>query len=134
MADVRYESGRFVKKGPKRIRYKKTYVNVEHNYVSGHQCPGDSCTNKKCPLYNNDFPSLGKNVNRDWRGRRVMELPVLLEGLKTCTSCRLGPIPLYTENIVGERRRGLGGYLYVKCLNPDWRGEHGSLRKDPQKA
>ncbi|XP_061170366.1 uncharacterized protein LOC133179689 [Saccostrea echinata] len=31
----------------------------------------------------------------------------------------MGPIPLYAENAIGERRRGLGGYLYVVCMNPE---------------
>ncbi|XP_062590600.1 uncharacterized protein LOC134252182 [Saccostrea cucullata] len=119
MADQRDSRGRFAKKGPKRVRYKKTYVASEHNYVSGHQCPGKTCKDRLCPLFNN-IQDLGKNVTRDWKeGRRIMELGVLLESLSTCSSCRMGPIPLYTENVIGERRRGLGGYLYVVCMNPD---------------
>lgn len=111
--------GRFTSNLPKRVRFKKTYVTTEHNYQSGHQCPGDSCTYKKCPLFNN-VKNLGKNVSRDWMdGRRVMELGVLLENLSSCSHCRMGPIPLYKENIVGERRRGLGGYLYIMCMNPE---------------
>lgn len=59
-------------------------------------------------------------MSRDWMdGRRVMELGVLLENLSSCSHCRMGPIPLYKENIVGERRRGLRGYLYIMCMNPE---------------
>ena len=29
------------------------------------------------------------------------------------------PVPLTYNNIIGEMRRGLSDYLYVKCQNPD---------------
>ena len=32
--------------------------------------------------------------------------------------CRMRPVPLTYNNIIGEMRRGLSDYLYVKCQNP----------------
>jgi len=43
----------------------------------------------------------------------------LLEGLRFCVQCKLGPIPLTFFNIVGELRKGLSGYFYVGCENPE---------------
>ncbi|KAL4236486.1 hypothetical protein ACF0H5_004872 [Mactra antiquata] len=65
--------------------------------------------------------SSGKERDRcGWKvGRRVVEFSVLVEGLKFCKMCRLGPIPLCEDSVVGELKKGLGGYLYVKCLNCD---------------
>ncbi len=55
-----------------------------------------------------------------WKyGRRVAEFKVLLDNLKSCVRCNLGPIPLMSHNIVGEMQCGLGGYLYVQCQNQD---------------
>lgn len=52
-------------------------------------------------------------------GRRVMELSVLLESLRVCQQCKLGPVPLTVYNVLGERKKGLGGYIYVMCQNSD---------------
>lgn len=72
---------------------------------------------KKCFLFNN-VKNFGKNVSCDWMdGWWVMELGVLLENLLFCLYCWMGFIFLYKENIVGERWRGLGGYLYIMCMN-----------------
>lgn len=64
---------------------------------------------------------LGKNVDRiGWReGRRIVEFHVLLSTLKTCKFCRLDLVPLTIYNVIGEMKKGLRGYLYVKCMNPD---------------
>lgn len=64
---------------------------------------------------------MGKHVDREgWKeGRRLVEFFVLLSSLKTCTFCRLGPVPLTVYSIIGEMKKGLGGYLYVRCMNPD---------------
>lgn len=39
--------------------------------------------------------------------------------LKVCKKCRLGPIPFTFHNIIGELQKGLAGYLYVACQNPE---------------
>ena len=44
-----------------------------------------------------------------------VELGVLLEGLRFCVQCKLGPIPLTLFNIVGESRKWISSYLYVWC-------------------
>lgn len=96
-------------------------VFLEHNYESGHTCHSDPCQDPNCPLFNN--VRLGKYAEREsWReGRRIVEFGVILNNsLKSCLSCKLGPIPLTYLNIVGELRQGLGGYLYVKCLNAEY--------------
>ena len=79
-------------------------VRVDHSYVT------------------TDFVEVesSRTVDDSWKeGRRVVEFAVLVEGLKFCKLCRLGPIPLSMENVIGELKKGLGGYLYVKCLNID---------------
>ncbi len=57
-------------------------------------------------------------VNLDWKeGRTIIELGVLLENLRYCEHCHLGPVPLTATNLIGELPVGLGGYLYVLCTN-----------------
>ncbi|XP_056009475.1 uncharacterized protein LOC130051527 [Ostrea edulis] len=67
-----------------------------------------------------DIP-LGKYATREgWKeGQRIIEFGTLVEALESCRQCRLGPLSLSASNIVGELQKGLGGYLYVKCLNPE---------------
>ena len=48
-----------------------------------------------------------------------MEWDVLLENLRFCKECGLGPVPLTHSSVKGELQKGLGGYLYVKCGNVD---------------
>jgi len=48
----------------------------------------------------------------------IIELGVLLKGLRFCVQCKLGPIPLTLFNIVSELRKGIRGYFYVRCLKP----------------
>ena len=53
-----------------------------------------------------------------WKvGRRVIEWDVLLQQLQWCPVCKLGPVPLTRESLVGELQKGLGGYIYVRCSN-----------------
>lgn len=46
--------------------------------------------------------------------KRVVEFGDLLDNLQTCHFCKLGPMPLTKYSVVGEVRKGLGGYLYVR--------------------
>lgn len=39
--------------------------------------------------------------------------------LKVCKKCRLGPVPCTFHNIIRELQKGLAGYLYVACQNPE---------------
>ena len=85
-------------------------------------CDEGKCKDSNCPLDNNI--SLPNSVSRSgWRvGRRIVELEILLSALSSCKFCRLGPIPLTLFNIIGELKKGLGGYLYVKCQNAECNG------------
>lgn len=115
----RDEHGRFSGKARSKASRGIRRVLLDHNYESGHTCYTDPCKDSNCPLFNN--VRLGKYAERDsWReGRRIVEFGVLLSNLQNRISCKLGPIPLTYLNIVGELRKGLGGYLYVKCLNAE---------------
>ena len=115
----RNKCGRFKKQANSHSKclISSKHIITDHNYVGNHVCPGRStCTTKGCP-YNCHF----NGVDRDgWRhGRRIVEWEALLSNLETCKECHLGPIPLTINSIIGERQRGLGGYLYVMCQNPD---------------
>ncbi|XP_045176109.2 uncharacterized protein LOC123536767 isoform X2 [Mercenaria mercenaria] len=81
-------------------------------------------------LVNNDHSCCGNELattsienngsDESWKvGRRLVEWDVLLDNLKYCKKCKLGPVPLTINTIQGELQKGLGGYLYVKCENPD---------------
>lgn len=117
MAPTRDERGRFYVEATRKTSRGIQSVKRDHNYESGHTCENDPCNDSDCPLFNNI--KLGKYAEKDsWKdGRRIIELGTLLENLRSCRYCRLGPVPLTCLNIVGELRKGLGGYLYVKCLN-----------------
>ena len=55
-----------------------------------------------------------------WKvGRRIVEWNVLLDNLQSCPVCRMGPIPLTKDSLVGELQKGLSGYIYVRCGNND---------------
>ena len=122
MAAPRDSLGRFLGRPKSRKvpgdRSRQTVV-IDHNYESGHTCYADPCQDPNCPLFNNI--RLGKFAEREsWKeGRRIVEFGELLSNLKQCKRCKLGPVPLTYNNVVGELRTGLGGYLYVKCLNVD---------------
>ena len=44
---------------------------------------------------------------------------MLFDQLRCCKECLLGPLLLARDTVVGETMHGLGGYLHVKCMNPD---------------
>ena len=95
-------SGRFAKK--KKIK-KEKYVEIDHNYQSSHLCNGEGCQESIFPLFNNFKYS--KNIERNsWKeGRRFVEFGVLLDNLRACDKCLLGPIPLTYDNVIGEMTR-----------------------------
>ena len=80
---------------------------IEHNYWNIFNCDGDDCVNTRCNA--DGHINLPKHVDKSrWRvGRRY------------CCKCRLGPVPLTFDNVLGELKKGLGGYLYVRCQNHD---------------
>ena len=110
--------GRYAKKNAVRKKRIRSSIQIEHNYCVGSVCDGNECRDDLCAMHP---PLKSKNIRADgWKfGRRVVELDVLLSSLKYCRACRLGPVPLTYYNVVGEMKRGLGGYIYVKCQNVD---------------
>lgn len=116
MAAVRRDKHGKYRKNRAKERRHDTSVRFDHNYCVGSVCEGDSCKNPTCLQC--DIPSFVDQTG--WRvGRRLIELSVLLKNLETCTECNLGPVSLTSYNVVGERKRGLGGFIYVRCQNPD---------------
>lgn len=102
---ARNKKGRFSKRKPI-IRRKKLLIN-DHPY----------CVND---VAGSQVENSGSGIDESWKlGRRLVEWEVLLENLKYCKKCKLGPVPLTINTIQGELQKGLGGYLYVKCENPD---------------
>ncbi|WAR09110.1 hypothetical protein MAR_019068, partial [Mya arenaria] len=86
----------------------------DHNYTNTFNCDAGDCLKSQC---NADSPiDLPQNVDRSgWRiRRRIVEFGFLLEQLQYCCECRLA-----FDNVVGELKKGLGGYLYVRCQNHD---------------
>lgn len=75
-------------------------------------CNGFICVNKSRNYFHAEIP---KTSSRDsWRpGRRIIELGYLLESLRYCSQCKLGPVPFTEVNVVCEIRKGFGGYLFV---------------------
>lgn len=65
--------------------------------------------------------NVGKYVDREgWKeGCWFVEFVVLLLSLKICMFCRLGFVLYIVYSIIGEMKKGLGGYLYVRCMNFD---------------
>ena len=113
----RDQRGRFSKSSVKKKKKTKTHIQIEHNYSSGHLCEGNACVNATCALHDPIPPTASRE---GWQfGRRIVELDHLLSSLKSCSKCRLGPVPLTYFNIVGELKKGLSGYIYVKCTNSD---------------
>ena len=94
-------------------------VIIDHTYNGHLVCEGTDCCVDDC--LSDLHLKLPKSVNRSgWRvGRRIIELGVLLDNLAYCQKCRLGPVPLTSYSVVGELRKGLSGYLYVRCQNVD---------------
>lgn len=80
----------------------------------------------------------GEKEIESWKvGRRIVEWDVLLNNLKFCKQCGLGPVPLTYESIKGELVKGLGGYLYVECSYHDCRyintAAYGKTHRDQTK-
>lgn len=101
--------GRFLKKKINK-KPRKSYPSVEHNYSFAE----GSTSQADCEEELNGVDLEGWKV-----GRRIVEFDVLLEGLRYCQKCQLGPVPLTVYSLLGERKKGLGGYLYVRCQNHD---------------
>ncbi|XP_062601776.1 uncharacterized protein LOC134263439 [Saccostrea cucullata] len=106
---------RFTKTRSLLTKKKRSRVKIDHNYSIGHVLN----TGGESP------PKIPENASKDsWKeGRRIIELHVdcLLSGLLYCKNCLLGPVPLTYDTVVGELKKGLGGYLYVLCSNVDCR-------------
>lgn len=117
MATARDKHGRFSKaKGTKGNKQ----LEIDHNYCGvSNTCNGADCSNQNCTSY--FHLELPKSVSKtSWRdGRRIVGFGFLLDNLQNCTECRLGPVPLTRDSVVGELRKGLGGFLYVRCQNID---------------
>ncbi|XP_061192131.1 uncharacterized protein LOC133200328 [Saccostrea echinata] len=120
----------------KKGRFKKSSkinVLVDHNYISGHICEGDTC--ETC------FPGMKSLINskkfsaNGWRnGRRVIEWVSVIDALENCRHCKCGPLYLTKRTIKGEMKLGLGGYLYVQCtfcLRPN-RIPYGKTHRDEE--
>ena len=115
----RDQRGRFHKSSVKRLKPKDSRLVIDHNYSNTSLCNGQAeCASVNCDNFHVKLPA-GVKQN-GWReGRRLIELGVLLDNLKYCSSCKLGPVPLTSHNVVGELQKGLCGYLYVVCQNAD---------------
>ncbi|XP_052777814.1 uncharacterized protein LOC128215134 [Mya arenaria] len=114
----RDEHGRFYKrKSPKKVVKRDKKVLFDHNYTNTFNCDAGDCIKSQCNA--DGHIDLPQNVDRSgWRiGRRLVEVGFLLEQLQYCCECRLGPLTF--DNMVGELKKGLGGYLYVRCQNHD---------------
>ena len=86
MADhIRDRRGRFASKSKKTVPKENNLhdsVRIDHNYLVGNHVEVKSSSNL--------YESLKV-------GSRVVEFSVLVDGLKCCSSCRLGPMPLCLE-------------------------------------
>jgi hypothetical protein len=108
---VRDRKGRYKAKNKRKLR-KECNILVDHNYP--HVLSICNCKIGNCPI----FEHRKKGSAGGWRkGRRVIEFDVLVRNLAHCKECRLGPLLLTSDNVVGELQKGLGGYLYVMCSN-----------------
>ena len=97
------------------VRKRNREFLIEHNYMT------DLCNNEDDAIGINTPVDLElpKSVAKNgWKeGRRVM-FRVLLSKLRYCQKSRLGRSSTY-DNVIGELKKGLGGYLYVVCQNCD---------------
>ncbi|XP_076081172.1 uncharacterized protein LOC143052096 [Mytilus galloprovincialis] len=113
-------------------------IAIEHNYECGnHVCDlGATGCEICCPGIGKLVGSRKVNTSRTWSsGRRLVEWAVLLDNLKFCKQCNMGPLLLTDDFVKGEMKCGLSGYLYVQCsscmeLN---RVPYGSQHRDPSK-
>uniref|UniRef100_K1Q499 Mutator-like transposase domain-containing protein n=1 Tax=Magallana gigas TaxID=29159 RepID=K1Q499_MAGGI len=103
---TRDKKGRFVANKKKRVVSVPRYVRNEHSYTSAN-------------ISRTDQPEHAEGDDNWKEGRRIVEFGVLLSNLRHCEACRLGPVALTYDSVVGELQKGLGGYLYVKCSNKD---------------
>ena len=116
----RDKSGVFRRVYDKRRPKRDKQIKIEHNYCNTSLCLGDECSLDGCTSTIHKQKQLGKGVHDVWRnGRRLIELEVLLSNLQYCQNCKLGPVPLTLYNVIGELQKGLSGYLYVVCQNPE---------------
>lgn len=125
---VRDNRGRFstdkaaIREKRDNVRRKRVKQNIilEHNYSIGHihddVCNFNGCEDC-CPGYSRLLNSK-KIKTEEWKeGRRVIEWRCLIDSLSHCLVCKMGPLQLTYENIKGEMKMGLGGYLYIQCSN-----------------
>ncbi|XP_065929397.1 uncharacterized protein [Magallana gigas] len=103
---TRDKKGRFAANKKKRVVSVPRYVRNEHSYTSAN-------------ISRTDQPEHAEGDDNWKEGRRIVEFGVLLSNLRHCEACRLGPVALTYDSVVGELQKGLGGYLYVKCSNND---------------
>lgn len=103
---TRDKKGRFAANKKKRVVSVPRYVRNEHSYTSAN-------------ISRTDQPKHAEGDDNWKEGRRIVEFGVLLSNLRHCEACRLGPVALTYDSVVGELQKGLGGYLYVKCSNND---------------
>ena len=93
-------------------------VKIDHNYDgNAHICMADAtgCPDC-CPGIEKLQKSKKINTSASWSsGRRLVEFSVLMENLRCCQTCLLGPLLLSHQTVKGEMKCGLGGYLYVQC-------------------
>ncbi len=87
-------------------------VFLDHDYIN--KCGGQDATTRVKQY----LKESNKKINLDWReGRYIIELGELLDNLRYCQHCGLGPVPLTSSNLIAEMPCGLGGYFYVLCTN-----------------
>lgn len=120
----RNKKGRFSKV----IRHscKKGRPPVDHTYYTLKEKQAEMDTESQC------------KGSETWKiGRRIVEWGVLLENLRCCKKCGLGPVPLTYDSVKGELQKALGGYLYVECSFHDCRhiniAAYGKTHRDPTK-
>ncbi|XP_060565928.1 LOW QUALITY PROTEIN: uncharacterized protein LOC132724962 [Ruditapes philippinarum] len=136
-APVRDKYGRFfkLKRGVcEKLRTNRNIIE-DHNYVVGNPNTSGDINIPGIP----EQRKTNKFFNNKWReGRRVVEFGVLLDNLKVCKECGLGPVPLTAYNVIGEQKKGLSGFLYVICQNVDCaavnRVTYGKTHRNKQKG
>ena len=117
---LRGAKGRYVKTKPTNKTSKLLRaIKLDHNYTTKKQVL--HAGGLKDDHRTEEEINLPRKVSRDgWRvGRRIVEFGVLLDNLEFCEECGLGPVSLTKYSIVGELRKGLSGFFYVRCSNGD---------------
>lgn len=103
--------GRFMKKSEIERR-KSASMNMKNlrSKDAGEECP-DRRSSDTTSSPSNTTVSDGEIP--DWRqGRRIVELGLIADQLRSCVDCG-GRI--FLDNIVSEKRQGLGSILYIEC-------------------